>query len=151
MKRLTAPKRIRGPLVGGGARTRLDERRKFIERAAADGYTVEQVAKAVGISPNTLYGNFRSLFAPRPTETEAPVSKPATDRTTMVIRSGGALQEASYHTRISLPRAPWEGAEIAPDPRHETAPRHRGLVGSPIRHVTEEDVMAVLMRAEVRA
>lgn len=51
------------------------------------------------------------------------------DVMTMTIRSGGTQQVDALHHRVSLIRGPWDDAEISPDPRHETAPRHRGLIG----------------------
>ena len=52
-----------------------------------------------------------------------------TETMTMTIRSGGTQQVDALHHRVSLIRGPWDDAEISPDARHETAPRHRGLIG----------------------
>lgn len=43
--------------------------------------------------------------------------------------------------KVSLPRAPWDGAVMLPDLRHETQPRKRGLIAS-----TSPSVDAVVER-----
>lgn len=68
------------------------------------------------------------------------------DRTTLTIRCGGT-RSGIHDSRISLPCLPGDAAEIGPDLRHETAPRRRGLVGSRVRQVTEDDLVAAIVGA----
>ena len=74
------------------------------------------------------------------------------DVMTMTIRSGGTQQVEARHHRVSLIRGPWDDAEISPDPRHETAPRHRRLVGSKVERDEPVDhtdrILSALMHAD---
>ncbi|WP_353144885.1 hypothetical protein [Paracoccus sp. (in: a-proteobacteria)] len=63
-------------------------------------------------------------------------------RTTLTIRSGGFVGDDSFARRVNLPAMPWDGPELSPDPRPETAPRHRGLVSTP--RVPGEELFALL-------
>lgn len=145
MTKLVAPQHIRGLLRGPGATRHMPDRRAFVQRAADEGHSVQAIATALGISPSTLRYNYRDILLAR--KPAAPKAQPKqrtdhSDRVVMVIRSGGFVGDDSFARRVTLPRAPWDATEITPDPRHETAPRHRGLVATP--RVPGEELLAVL-------
>ena len=128
MTSLIAPAHITGCMRGkGGAATK--ERAAWIAQSSEAGYTVDQIAAALGLKAESLRNNFASVFR-KPAPEPVPPRQPRMDCTVMTIRSGGTQQVDTLHHRVSLARAPWDDAEISPDPRHETAPRHRGLIGS---------------------
>ena len=111
---LTAPEHIRGRIRGVGMKAKINARGVFIRQALVAGYTAQQIAAALDTQPNQLREGYRSLFdelegRAKPTTTRAPRA---------VIHVAGQP--------VSVAPLPWE---IQPDARHETAPRHRGLIG----------------------
>lgn len=126
MTPLTAPKSICGPMNGLKRQERVAARHGFVAKAAAQGYSVQQVAKALDISTSTVRDNWRALFV-RPAEVNP--QRDRSDRATITVNG----------MSVSLAPLPFE---ITPDPRHETAPRHRGLVATP--RVPGEELLAAL-------
>ena len=143
MKRLTAPSHITGCMRGkGGAATK--ERAAWIAQSSEAGYTVDQIAAALGLKAESLRNNFASVFRKPATEPEpAPQRKPRTDCTVMTITNVGKHVADGGMIRVSLPRAPFDDLELSRDPRHETAPRHRGLIGWHVDRSGGYDVEAV--------
>ena len=111
---LVAPDHIRGRIRGEGERAKIAARRGFVRRSLVAGHTVEQIATALDVPLHQMrksYGALLDDLAGR-----AKPSKPRAPRD--VINIDGQP--------VSLAPLPWP---ITTDPRHETAPRHRGLIG----------------------
>ena len=72
----------------------------------------------------------------------------------MVYERHMASSSSQAAPRVNLPRMPWDDAERGPDARHETAPRHRGLIGArvernePVDHT--DRILSALMHADTR-
>ena len=88
---------------------------KYHRKGGLQTWMIEQIAAALDTQPNQLREGYRSLFDEL--EGRAKPSAPRVPRA--VIHVAGQP--------VSLAPLPWE---ITPDARHETAPRHRGLIGS---------------------
>ena len=112
---LSAPEHIRGRIRGVGMKAKINARGVFIRQALVAGHTAQQIAAALDTQPSQLREGYRSLFDEL--EGRAKPSAPRVPRA--VIHVAGQP--------VSLAPLPWE---ITPDARHETAPRHRGLIGS---------------------
>ena len=125
---LTAPDHIRGRIRGVGMKAKINARGVFIRQALVAGHTAQQIAAALDTQPNQLREGYRSLFDEL--EGRAKPSAPRAPR---------AVIHVAGHP-VSVAPLPWE---IPPDARHETAPRHRGLIGG---HV-ERDEAAVISDA----
>lgn len=130
------------------------------------GYpSVSAAAAALGVSRTAIRNHLRQYgtLAGLPRKTE-PVGRPvempdgsiAPSVLAAAYRLGISEECAGHHLRmhghlkfaqtgqrrsVTLDRAPWE-VEAGFDPRHETAPRHRGLVATP--RVPGEELLAVL-------
>ena len=111
---LSAPEHIRGRIRGVGMKAKINARGVFIRQALVAGHTAQQIAAALDTQPNQLREGYRSLFDEL--EGRAKPSAPRAPRA--VIHIAGQP--------VSVAPLPWE---IQPDARHETAPRHRGLIG----------------------
>lgn len=152
---LTAPAHVIGNLSGtspDNARRRAD-RRAFIETAAANGYSISAVARALGINRGTLARDYRSIF--RTTSDMAPPAPdpaPVSDRTVIVFNAGGKHNNDKVHS-VSLPLVFGACAgEVAADPRPETAPRGSHMMGARVERsgVAVSDVIEMI-RAELEA
>ena len=127
---LSAPEHIRGRIRGAGMRAAIGDRKVFIRRALASGHTVREIATALEVQPYTLTSGYGDLLR----EFEGRAKTPRQPRAPRaVIHVAGQP--------VSLAPLPWE---ITPDPRHETAPRHRGLIGGHVErgHGYEDEVTA---------
>lgn len=147
MTNLTAPAAVRGRLVGNRAAitARTIARREWVAANAHHGPAA--IAAALGLSRDTIRNQYHTLFA-------APavplVEKPAKDVTAVVYERHMASSSSQAAPRVNLPRLPWDDAERGPDARHETAPRHRGLIGARVeRDVDHTDrILSALMHAD---
>ena len=124
---ITAPAAIRGRLVGNRAAiTALTiARREWVAANAHHGPAA--IAAALGLSRHTIRNHYHTLFAAPPV---ARIERSAKDVTTVVYERHMASSSSQVAQRVNLPRMPWDDAERGPDARHETAPRHRGLIGA---------------------
>ena len=138
---LIAPAHITGCMRGKSMAT-TKQRAAWIAHSSEAGYTVEQIAAALGLKAESLRNNFASVFR-KPAPEPAPQRQPRTDCTTMTVYHGGRNQADGGMIRVSLPRAPFDDLELSRDPRHETAPRHRGLIGGHVDRSGGYDVEAV--------
>ena len=149
MTNLTAPAAIRGRLVGNSAaiNARTIERREWVAANAHHGPAA--IAAALGLSRHTIRNHYHTLFAAPPV---ARIERPAKDVTTVVYERYMASSSSQVAQRVNLPRMPWDDAERGPDARHETAPRHRGLIGArvernePVDHT--DRILSALMHAD---
>ena len=114
---LSAPEHIRGRIRGVGMKAKINARGVFIRQALVAGHTAQQIAAALDTQPNQLREGYRSLFDEL--EGRAKPSAPRAQRAPRAVIHVDGLP-------VSLAPLPWE---IQPDARHETAPRHRGLIG----------------------
>lgn len=134
---LTAPEHIRGRIRGVGMRAKINARGVFVRQALVAGHTAQQIAAALDTQPNQLREGYRSLFDEL--EGRAKPSAPRAPR---------AVIHVAGHP-VSVAPLPWE---IQPDARHETAPRHRGLIGGhvdrdePVDHT--DRILSALMHAD---
>lgn len=138
MKSLIAPSHIIGSLRGvPNAKRVRDERAAFVAKAAAAGYTANAIGQALGLKGPTVRNAHPKAF-----------QKPEVEVKQKPLRSPRAVVNVAGQP-VSLPPLPFE---ITHDPRHETAPRHRGLVGSrverddPVDHT--DRILSALMHAD---
>ena len=143
---ITAPAAIRGRLVGNSPAitARIIARREWVAANAHHGPAA--IAAAIGLSRYTIRNHYHTLFAAPPV---ARIERPAKDVTTVVYERHTASSQTA--PRVNLPRMPWDDAERGPDARHETTPRHRGLIGArvernePVDHT--DRILSALMHA----
>ena len=149
MTNLTAPAAIRGRLVGNRAAITAQTiaRREWVAANAHHGQAA--IAAALGLSRDTIRNQYHALFAAPPV---ARIERPAKDVTVVVYERHMASSSSQTAPRVNLPRMPWDDAERGPDARHETTPRHRGLVGSKVERDDPVDhtdrILSALMRAD---
>ena len=143
---LQVPPELRGRLIGNAVarRKRGAERLRIIQRAAASGYPIKDVAKAFDLG-----ADFIRDIAPDLVWTDATV-RADDKRIILRVTEAGAKRDAM----VSLPRGPHDLADEAqPDARPETAPRSNHMIGQRVervRRVTASDVIEMI-RAELEA
>lgn len=96
-------------------------RRDRIAKMHADGLTNAEMAVQVGLHQSAIAGYLLKLGL-----AENAPAKPARQGVVTAFIASPSVSDGDRKVSISLPALPFE---IAPDARHETAPRHRGLIG----------------------
>lgn len=140
---LQVPPELRGRLIGNAVarRKRGAERLRIIQRAAASGYPIKDVAKAFDLSTD-----FIRDIAPDLVWTDATV-RADDKRIVLRVTETGAKRDAM----VSLPRGPHDLADEAqPDARAETAPRRNHMVGQRVparRGLTADEVIEIIRAA----
>ncbi|MCV2449793.1 hypothetical protein, partial [Paracoccus sp. DMF] len=116
MKPLTAPEHIQGRMHGLGRAARVLERDNFVKRALAAGHSAREIAAALKMKPSRFAERYGALVAAQASKPKVLVAEK--EPRAVIVVDGQP---------VSLATLPWP---VCADARHETAPRHRGLIGS---------------------